>query len=232
MKSFTIYEEYYDLITLLNEEEQKNLLLSIFKYMFEDKIPNLTDRENKVFINLKRPLDKSKNQSTKSLKRNQTSNRMSNRMDNQTGNQTGNQKGNRTGNTSKMYMSMSNVNVYVKKIIEYLNKKVGTNYKNTTVSTINKIKARLNEGYKLDDFIVVIDKKTAEWKGTDLEKYLRPETLFGTKFESYLNQKETKQKLPKWFNKDSQNEQTTKEEREEMKNILEELEGDVCLQKN
>lgn len=35
----------------------------------------------------------------------------------------------------------------------------------------------------------MIDKKTAEWKGGDMDQYLRPETLFGTKFESYLNQK-------------------------------------------
>ena len=51
-----------------------------------------------------------------------------------------------------------------------------------------KIDARLNEGYTLDDFIVVIEKKVFEWKNTDMEKYLRPETLFGSKFESYLNQ--------------------------------------------
>ena len=47
----------------------------------------------------------------------------------------------------------------------------------------------MNEGYKLNDFITVIDKKTAEW-GNDpkMSQYLRPITLFGTKFESYLNQ--------------------------------------------
>jgi len=47
----------------------------------------------------------------------------------------------------------------------------------------------VNDGYKLEDFQTVISKKCAEWKGTDMEKYLRPETLFGTKFESYLNAK-------------------------------------------
>ena len=46
----------------------------------------------------------------------------------------------------------------------------------------------MNEGYKLNDFIVVIDKKYDEWKETEFEKFLRPETLFGIKFESYLNQ--------------------------------------------
>ena len=54
--------------------------------------------------------------------------------------------------------------------------------------------ARLNEGYSLDDFKQVIEKKVNEWKGTEMEKYLRPETLFGTKFENYLNQKIAKKK--------------------------------------
>lgn len=48
--------------------------------------------------------------------------------------------------------------------------------------------ARLNEGYTVEDFYTVIDKKYDEWQGTEREKYLRPETLFGNKFESYLNQ--------------------------------------------
>ena len=51
IKSFTIYREYYDLITLLNEEEQKNILLGITKYMFEDIEPELNEREMKVFNN-------------------------------------------------------------------------------------------------------------------------------------------------------------------------------------
>ena len=49
----------------------------------------------------------------------------------------------------------------------------------------------------VDDFKVVIDKKVKGWKGTNMEMYLRPETLFGTKFEGYLNEIETN-KVPKW----------------------------------
>ena len=75
-----------------------------------------------------------------------------------------------------------------KEIIGYLNLKTGSNYRYNTNSTTTRIKARLNEGFQLNDFIAVIDKKCADWLNTDMEKYLRPETLFGTKFESYLNQ--------------------------------------------
>ena len=45
----------------------------------------------------------------------------------------------------------------------------------------------MNDGFTVDDFKAVIDKKAKEWKGTEMAQYLRPETLFGTKFESYLN---------------------------------------------
>ena len=76
-----------------------------------------------------------------------------------------------------------------KEIINYLNKKIGSRYKSTTKKTKKLIKARWNEGFRLDDFKTVIDKKCVEWMGDkEMEKYLRPPTLFNNKFESYLNQ--------------------------------------------
>ncbi len=80
----------------------------------------------------------------------------------------------------------------VKSIVEYLNSKAGTSYKPTTGKTQTCIRARLNEGFTEDDFKRVIDIKTAEWLDTDMAKFLRPETLFGNKFEGYLNQKKKK----------------------------------------
>ena len=79
-------------------------------------------------------------------------------------------------------------------IIEYLNQEADTNYRPTTAKTRTLIKARMEEGFTVDNFYTVIQKKTAEWKNTEQEKYLRPETLFGTKFEGYLNQKNGKPK--------------------------------------
>ncbi len=79
-------------------------------------------------------------------------------------------------------------------IIDYLNEKAATHYRAGSDKTKRLIKARYNEGFSLDDFKQVIDKKCKEWLGTDMEKYLRPETLFGTKFEGYLNQKESSSK--------------------------------------
>lgn len=72
-------------------------------------------------------------------------------------------------------------------IIDYLNNKTGKRYKNVTGNQ-KYIKARWHEGNRLDDFKHVIDVKAAEWLGTDWAKYLRPVTLFGNKFDEYLNQ--------------------------------------------
>ena len=79
-------------------------------------------------------------------------------------------------------------NIYTS-VIAYLNDKAGTKYRASTPKTQALIRARAAEGFAFDDFAIVIDKKCAEWLGTDMEKYLRPETLFGTKFEGYLNAK-------------------------------------------
>ena len=73
-------------------------------------------------------------------------------------------------------------------VIDYLNKKANTNYRPTTKNTQSFINARLKEGYTVEDFKKVIDNKSKEWLNTDFEKYLRPATLFGTKFENYLNE--------------------------------------------
>ena len=73
-------------------------------------------------------------------------------------------------------------------VIDYLNKKANTNYRASTKNTQSFIYARIIEGYTVEDIKKVIDSKSKEWLNTDFEKYLRPTTLFGTKFENYLNE--------------------------------------------
>jgi uncharacterized phage protein (TIGR02220 family) len=82
-----------------------------------------------------------------------------------------------------------------KDVINYLNEKANTNYYSSSKATQAKITARINDGFTLENFETVIEKKVAEWKGTEFEKYLRPETLFGAKFEGYLNAKAVKAKV-------------------------------------
>jgi len=75
----------------------------------------------------------------------------------------------------------------VSEVIKYLNSKAGTAYRSRTEQTIKHIGAREREGYVLDDFKKVIDFKCSEWKNSEYAKFLRPETLFGSKFEGYYN---------------------------------------------
>ena len=70
-----------------------------------------------------------------------------------------------------------------------MNEKTNSNYRHTTKSTQSLIKARVNDGFELNDFKQVIDIKSSQWlRDKEMSKYLRPQTLFGTKFESYLNE--------------------------------------------
>lgn len=92
-------------------------------------------------------------------------------------------------NKEDIYIVDSKENIPYFEIISFLNELTDKSYKHTTKKTREFIKARWNEGFRLQDFKDVITKKTKEWKDDpQMNKYLRPETLFGTKFESYLNQ--------------------------------------------
>ncbi|MEY8458617.1 conserved phage C-terminal domain-containing protein [Lactococcus ileimucosae] len=78
-------------------------------------------------------------------------------------------------------------------IINYLNEKTGRAFKNVEANK-KLIRARWNEGYRIDDFKTVIDNMIFNWKGKKFngvpaENYLQPKTLFSNKFDNYLNQK-------------------------------------------
>lgn len=86
---------------------------------------------------------------------------------------------------------------HVEEIVDHLNQRAGTHYKATTANTRKLIKARLKEGFTVDEIKLVIDKKCADWLNNPaMVEYLRPETLFGNKFESYLNAKSMPQNNP------------------------------------
>ena len=80
----------------------------------------------------------------------------------------------------------SNESLY-SEIISWLNIKIGANYRVGCKTSQSLIDARLEEGYTLKDFITVINKMSNEWYGTENEKYLCPNTLFGKKFGTFLN---------------------------------------------
>ena len=75
----------------------------------------------------------------------------------------------------------------IEQIVNYLNLVLKTRYSTKSSKTHSLVSARLNEGYSVEDFKLVIDQKYKDWNDTDYSKYLRPETLFSPKFEGYLN---------------------------------------------
>lgn len=95
---------------------------------------------------------------------------------------------NGTNNPSTIYPSTIYNPIYCR-VVDYLNKKTNKNYRSTTKNTQKVIKARIDEGFKEEEFYKVIDNKVQTWTGTEYEKYLTPETLFGNKFDKYLNEK-------------------------------------------
>lgn len=74
-------------------------------------------------------------------------------------------------------------------IIEYLNQKAGRQYRTNSKTALRLINARKHDGYSLADFKHVIDVKSAKWRNDPkMSEYLRPRTLFGTKFEDYVTE--------------------------------------------
>lgn len=93
-------------------------------------------------------------------------------------------------NTSSDQKERSKDNVPYEEIVSYLNEKVGKSFKHKTAKTRSLIKARFKDGFTIDDFKRVIDIKATQWlNDSHMSQYLRPETLFGNKFEGYLNEK-------------------------------------------
>ena len=87
------------------------------------------------------------------------------------------------------YSKKNNINNNIHScVVDYLNKKTGKKFRKTSAKTKSLVNARLNEGFDEEDFYKVIDIKSKQWLHTDMEKYLRPETLFSNKFEGYLNE--------------------------------------------
>lgn len=200
----------------LSDEDAGKLIKGIFEYANSKKI--ILDGYLKIiFIPIKEEIDKNEARYELVCEKNKKNGKLGGRPKNP-------KKPNGFSENPKKPINHTHNHIH-NQIIDYLNNKTNSNFKYTTKTTQQKINARLNEGYKLDDFIAVIDKKYNEWVGTEFEQYLVPETLFGTKFEKYLNQKEVRknESIPEWFNKPIEVENPTQEEQEEIENLLKEF---------
>ena len=201
--SISIYRTQADAIRKLDPEDFKEVMLAIFDYGMDGKQPECTGTPLVVFQLIKPLIDKNNTNYENAKKRIQAN------QERTVSESQANQE--RTVSESQSKCKMLNVKSKMlndkekdilsgkpdsapaypyREVVEYLNSKIGTSYKASSRDTRKHIKARFDEGYTLEDFQKVIDNKVSEWgKDPDMVKYLRPATLFGTKFESYLNQK-------------------------------------------
>lgn len=88
----------------------------------------------------------------------------------------------------------------IEEVINYLNSCTGKRYSSTAANARKYITLRLSEGFMLGDFKRVIEVKSKKWMGSKMEDYLRPETLFGSKFETYLNESPLSNEQQRRFN--------------------------------
>ena len=200
--SISIYRTQADAIRKLAPEDFKEVMLAIFDYGMDGKQPECTGTPLVVFQLIKPLIDKNNTNYENAKKRIQAN------QERTVSESQANQE--RTVSETQSKCKMLNVKSKMlnnkkdilsgkpdsapaypyREVVEYLNSKIGTSYKASGRDTRKHIKARFDEGYTLEDFQKVIDNKVSEWgKDPDMVKYLRPATLFGTKFESYLNQK-------------------------------------------
>lgn len=205
--SFLLYIDYKEHIDLLTDEQAGTLLKGIFYYITGNGEPQLDTVTKMAFSFIKQNLKRDHNKYESIVERNVNNGKKGGRPKNP-------DKESKTQKTQWVNSKPKKADIDIgididndididtdikdkvpssdrfpiKQVVDYLNEKVGKAYKGTAYKTRLLIKTRANEGYVVDDFKRVIDKKAAEWLGTELEKYLRPETLFGSKFDRYLQQ--------------------------------------------
>ena len=231
--NFLLKKSQQEVFDTLTDEEAGQLIKGIFKYMRTGD-SELAGMMKAIFIPIKNDIDKNEESYQKRCEKNRENIKKRWEKDNEEIQKDTNvyeripekyeSIRNDTDNNHISYITNHNSYIInhksnnhidiIKQIIDYLNNKTKSKFKYTSKATQNKIIARLNEGYSLDDFIVVIDKKCDEWISTEFEQYLCPETLFGTKFEKYLNQKSVKKigSKPEWIDKTIQEEKANDEE--------------------
>lgn len=190
--SFSIYRSVYDALMAYPPEEMKEAFRLIGEYALDGALPDAQEGVAfGLFCSVRPLVDRSLKKATagRSGGLANASKREAKRQQTEAG--------------AKQKEANRQDNGICTEVVAYLNQKAGTSFRANSEATRRLIHARTAEGFGLDQFRTVIDKKVAEWKGTEMSVYLRPQTLFGTKFESYLNQRAGHKAVTKFDNFDS-----------------------------
>ena len=213
-----LFVDYLDAIELLGDAERGRLFTALLEYARTGEAPQLCGNERFMFPMMRAQIDRdiasmreSKDQKSRAGKAGAAARANKGRRqqplfsdveqsqapltkdkdkdDDEDKDKDNNEKKPQSGSAERARKSHEDE---IKAIVAYLNQKAGTSYRASTKETRKHIKARLEENFTVEEFKTVIDKKVRGWlHDPEMSKFLRPQTLFGTKFESYLNEPET-----------------------------------------
>ncbi len=217
IKSFTFYKNYYDIIKYLNDEDKLVMLMSILDYVFEDKEPTLEGLNLGIWNNIQMPLNTTKN--------NIINGRKGGRPKTETLTQTKTQPITETKPKAKPKHKANNISIFL-----FL-------FSNLYISNINNkdiiyklleeyLELRIKKKYTLTETIVTrLINKCNEYGKTDEEKIeIITNAINGAWKDFYpLKEKESAEPIPKWFDKEIKTNEASKEEQEEMENLLKEF---------
>lgn len=204
-ESFVFYRSWQEAIDLLPEDEQAQAYRALVRYACTGEEPRLAGSAN-IIITMaqpiidtnnrkfeggfkggrpRKPMEKPMDSESKTIGYENKNHRLG-ENENENEKENVNEKENEKEN-AKPKNAERVPDIPCDYIIDYLNEKTGRHFK-TTEKNKRLIRARAKEGYKVEDFVKVIDNKYSDWSHDQrMAQYLRPETLFGTKFDGYLN---------------------------------------------
>ena len=187
--SFVFYRGIKECIDSLPKANQLPCYKAILEYALDGKMPQKGTIEYSILLAFKPQID-TNNQRYQNGKKGGRPKTETKPNENQNITKyEPNDNDNVNDNVNKKENIKEKRNEDISSVVSYLNDRASTHYRSSSRNTRSHINARFEDGFTLEDFKQVIDTKCDEWLGTDMAKYLRPDTLFGTKFESYLNQK-------------------------------------------
>lgn len=198
-KGFIVYGDIKPVVDRLSDEEAGQLLRGMLDYFLTGKEPKFQGVLEFVFIPIKQQMDRNADKYEQRCEKNRENIKKRWSKDttvydrirtytNDTNTNTNtdtNTKTEKETNTNTMSAGTDASSLSLS-LIRYLNEKTGSRY--TPDMAVNQIWDLLEQGYTEADMRKVIDRKYAEWWNDEkMRDYLRPSTLFGSKFPEYLN---------------------------------------------
>lgn len=209
-KGFVVYGDIEESLNELSDEQVATLFRGMVSYFNTGKDPGFNGLMKMVFIPIRQQMDRDTDKYEKKCKKNKESiqnywdkvkadaneyerirtyTNEYERIPANTNVANTNTKTNKNTNTSTdtTTMSVPDASSLSSDLISYLNDKAGTSHK-PTKTVVRQIQGLLDSGYTPFQIRTVIDKKCEEWlNDSKMRGYLRPSTLFGSKFDEYLS---------------------------------------------